>query len=177
ISLHNIRKITPLVLLVLLSFALAQDDCPETFEKIGSGGCCYQFSVVHGGIQKDWSGAKASCRALGELLGMTIELAELSTGNGCCNDVELMNTIASKGEINSWVGGGDALSEGQYVWDYSGIILEVTNALWSHDSPAGGADENCVQVYSEPDMVVADDGYRASLNDQECSLVSHYVCQ
>ncbi|CAL4154918.1 unnamed protein product, partial [Meganyctiphanes norvegica] len=142
--------------------------CPDLFKEIGPGGCCYHFSEEIIG----WSEARNRCHEFGELYGMTIHLLELGTNTTCCNDLEVMDAIASHGH-NIWLGASDISEEGKWMWQHSSEPLSLSSTLWERDCPNGGTGQNCLIAW-----VLLENNRRAYLADEPCTNHEyHYVCQ
>ncbi|CAL4122984.1 unnamed protein product, partial [Meganyctiphanes norvegica] len=170
-----IRKMAVVQLIsVLLSFALAglaQCSCPAGFEEISS--CCYYFSSDHG-VKDTWSNARDYCQELGDLLGGTVNLAEVGYNTGC-NDDMLMVTVSSKASgVGTWFGAKDDEEEDHWVWQQSGKSFSLTSNMWWYDEPDHVSGySNCLHAYT---------GYpggqhRAYFGDKQCNNVIEFVCQ
>ncbi|CAL4063133.1 unnamed protein product, partial [Meganyctiphanes norvegica] len=158
---------------MVISFALAEGSCPNLFDDIGN--CCFYFSHDHGmgtnGITETWSRARNYCHDLGELLGETIDLAEVGTSHGqCTEDFELMQIIGSK-VSTTWLGASDQDSEGEWVWQHSKETFPLSSNMWECTHPSGGTDHNCLATIANGTH------HRAYLYDGRCTNYWHFVCQ
>ncbi|CAL4073136.1 unnamed protein product, partial [Meganyctiphanes norvegica] len=159
-----------LILFVLLSVTLAHGSCPDQFEEVGTGDCCFYFSNEEDYLAT-WSESRDYCHELGVILGnTTVDLAEVDTSSSCNSDA-LMDTIYSKDKgLGFWMGGSDVMAEDTWVWQYSQEILPLSSSRWGSGLPWGGTEENCL----------AADGYyydTAQFYDGYCTTRAWFVCQ
>ncbi|CAL4122476.1 unnamed protein product [Meganyctiphanes norvegica] len=157
-----------LIFLLVVSLGLAFGSCPPEFEEVG--GTCFYFSVDFEKTDT-WDNAHAYCQTLGDLLQETINLAEVGTGGTCCDGLNLMETIASKGG-QTWLGATDKLDEANWIWQQSGNILNINSSFWYPSEPNARRGQNCLSVYLEGDYS------RAYFFDYDCYYdYLNFICQ
>ncbi|CAL4103892.1 unnamed protein product [Meganyctiphanes norvegica] len=155
---------------LLVSIGLANCECPgeNVFEEIA--GTCYYFSSDRDETA-DWQGARTICQDMGSLLGMKVDLSELGAEASCMSDGLLMERIAEKGKLYTWLGGTDSSNEGTWHWASSGRSLSIMDSRWLLGDPNGDQKENCLNA------VVIGSYHRSYLNDFTCGSVDYFVCQ
>ncbi|CAL4150941.1 unnamed protein product [Meganyctiphanes norvegica] len=160
------------LLLLLVSFVLAEgSSCPSAFQEVGPVGCCYYFSADFG-HEVDWQEARDSCHELGEIVGKKSDLAEVGrSGNPCCNDLELMDLIRSKGQ-DTWLGASDSVKEDRWVWQQSQEVLPLTSSTWKEDRPNGGTASNCLLAGPWGSY-----HSRVYFYDNHCEYNAAFICQ
>ncbi|CAG2232216.1 unnamed protein product [Mytilus edulis] len=102
-------------------------------------------------------------------------LATVETGgeNAFLTDtIELIKNGIGKRDIDDrdfWLGGTDEVIEGVWVWAPTGKDLTYTN--WLQGNPDNwNTNENCLELVLSHDVL-------GKWNDQECSFVSHFICE
>ena len=80
-------------------------------------------------------------------------------------------SVGNKGKY--WVGADDLVTEGQFLWSDESS-LPIDDPVWVSGEPNGRSNENCVQIYTDPNNHVT---RRYRLNDARCSGEISFVCQ
>ncbi|KAK4293534.1 hypothetical protein Pmani_033779 [Petrolisthes manimaculis] len=115
----------------------------------------------------DWQSARTLCQDLGG------DLAKISTGRALRQAYAYIKAYALSGTF--WLGGGDQVVEGDWVWVYDGTRVDKGTPYWaintglfgnSHE-PSGGSDENC--------LAMAEDRFYF-FTDRPCTESHHPIC-
>ncbi|CAL4069060.1 unnamed protein product, partial [Meganyctiphanes norvegica] len=132
--------------------ALRAGHCPSGSVTIGEQCLVFHLNTL------SWDAAKDACATIGQ------SLASLTNP-----DDTVAYTYATYGDVNFWVGGTDADTEGTWLW-LSGASIPNDPALfpWGSYEPnncCGG--EHCLELWPS----------KNGFNDNRCIVTQPYICQ
>ncbi|XP_041372904.1 galactose-specific lectin nattectin-like [Gigantopelta aegis] len=109
-------------------------------------------------IPQSWTSAMAFCMAHGA------HLAEITSSEENHFVLQLVKQNHPS-EVELWIGGTDAVSEGHWVWTHSGTLLGYQN--WDVNEPNSYSDgEQCLTFRTN-----------GKWNDGHCNVTLHGICE
>ncbi|XP_062605374.1 perlucin-like protein [Saccostrea cucullata] len=141
--------------------ALAQPDfgfgnCPHGWLRNSSS--CYLF-VTH--VDNDWTESEYFCSMLGA------KLVEIETEEENNYIRSHARTAHQHKQSGFWIGGTDAVVEGEWIWMKSQTPFSYTD--WARNFPDDyESNEDCAHMWSEVDF---------SWNDSHCDERMNFICE
>ena len=110
-------------------------------------------------IAAPWQEAKSSCKESGGHLAVDDTASNIVLRN--------YHTIrSSQGLTGLWLGGSDALTEGDWRWTDGSPVQKPFH--WAPGEPDNAGDEDCMLTHY---------GQAGQWDDAKCSRKQHYICQ
>ncbi|XP_022234887.1 C-type lectin 37Da-like [Drosophila obscura] len=154
LSLCGAYKVTPIVADGLPGLS---NITTEPFVKIGNG-----YYYIESTLNKNWFDAFESCRR------MSADLISFES----LEEWDLINDYIVERKINGayWTSGNDFAYQGKHVWHSTGE--PVTLNIWNAGDPNNhGGNEHCDEFWYATNVK------HNVLNDKQCSVQSHYICE
>ncbi|CAG2244342.1 unnamed protein product [Mytilus edulis] len=136
-------------------------ECDTGWLLLGTG--CYQFTL--GGTRQMWLDAKDLCSLNGGYLAI-IETA--------VENVLIKDHIATIGPTKDYfIGGSDLATEGKFIWEYTGLPVNLPGSNLFHDWRTNQPDnkngnQHCIML-----------GYQVGFNwnDAQCAYPRDFICE